>query len=425
MNQQYQNTQNALVTKDDKVKAIQIALETDHLPAINSLMEEGRAKRAVTSLMLTIANSKPNKDGVALYDCTPSSVATALMTAAHLGFEIDGRQHCYPVPYKNKQGQYDMEIQPGYKGYLYKIKQANPTVDVTLGTIFDGDVFEHWSESGNDFYKHKSNRPAAKTKDYNKLLEAFCYMTYTVDGKAKSKLTRMTFDEIKMIRTKAKTQMVWNEFVWEQINKTLLRNACKVPFAMVISELDAIDNRHFDLEQTSTADVTDAKGATHNVSELLKKEKETGEIIEGSFTETKETPESAPADDSRSKDEGAQLPPKSEDRDDPDMPPAAEGWDDPSVQNSGVTQEPQDTGEPWNNKLLLQGKEVAKDFETAEGAYRYLVACIRKRSAKSIRKAMIEENTNLVCQLIREGNVKMVNELHRIADEGRDDESAA
>lgn len=73
-----------------------------------------------------------------LYDCEPHSVIGAMMLAAQLDLEPGPLGHSYLVPYAN-----ECTFVIGYTGYLQLAWRSEMFKDVTVRTVYEGDLFRY------------------------------------------------------------------------------------------------------------------------------------------------------------------------------------------------------------------------------------------------------------------------------------------
>lgn len=85
----------------------------------------------VIRLCLTAVNKNPG-----LLQCTPESVALALMTAGQLGLEIDGR-NAHLVPFKNQ-----CQLIPDYKGLVQLAYKSGMIEKIVARPVYENDLYE-------------------------------------------------------------------------------------------------------------------------------------------------------------------------------------------------------------------------------------------------------------------------------------------
>lgn len=287
--------------------------------------------------MVNVIRQAPEEQRDKLLQCDPASFVNCICTASRLGMRIDARQHCYLVPYGR-----EATIAPGYKGYVNRLRASLEGFDIQTFIWFEEGEFTDTSTDGVASYSYT---PAAKNRvrdDYRNAVGCACYITYWIMGEKRSVVEVIGAREIGTIRSKAKTQKVWNEWLGEQMKKAVVRRACKMRFATITDDLDAVDNEHYDLdkevEHESRADRFKQKFSEYNPFPG-----EEGIVIDGDATEVKQ--------------------------------PEAQKWD---------------------HTLLIAGATVEKEFNSEAQAYNHLVEELSRVADVKEREALINENAVFV-----------------------------
>jgi phage RecT family recombinase len=232
-------------TSIQKIEAILL----DKLPQFYN----GNANKYIKSVLLEIAKSKMDskKD---LSNCSPLSILTAVKQAVDLGLEIDSRQHCHLVKRNKNVGTKDkpkwieeVQLQVGYRGYLYKIKEYYPDVNFVVGLVRAGDVFSINKADESDSFTHKEANPF--DSNLASIVGGYCYITYTLGGRKISKIITMSKQEINKIKDVAKTKDIWDTWFEEKAKVAIIRRACKIIFAGLTQKLDEFNNDEFDLNK--------------------------------------------------------------------------------------------------------------------------------------------------------------------------------
>ena len=355
-------------------------------------IHENRAKLIARGVIATLQKAEPDNKGIALWMCREHSILESIIDSIMHDIPIDGRGLAYLV-------RYNMEVKfsPGYKGYIHKVRKHNPTVDIQVKLVFKGDDFSFNSRNGTDTYEHIERTPFPSKNDMeNNLIGCYAFISYDVmpgTGQWRAKIERLSVDDILMIRSKAKTRNVWDEFFSEQIKKAAVRRGLKIPFASIIEKLDEVDNEHFEMGDVTGAgsipqDKKDAweenlaaERAKHAGGKPTDEGDATpkGETIDGEAVKVEE--EEAGADSA----EGAA---------------SGFGWD-------GTLQIP-----------YMPAVDMAKVFDTPKEAYAELVLAMGATESKAERHAVIEANMPLIGALLKEKNLSAVEELHKLADRG-------
>lgn len=385
---------NLAVRKDDAINAIYAYLKSDAvfkgiLRAIGK-NKQSLLEQCISGVRSVLQKAEPDHKGIALWHSTPASIGNAIRDSIQHGIPIDGRGLAYLV-------RYNMEVRftPGYKGYINRVCEHNPTADFQVGLVFDGDDFSFYREDGVAHYKHNPKTIFPTKKDMvEKLIGAYCYISYTVDGKKLAHIEPMGRDDIDTIRKKAKTDNVWEEFTSEQIKKTVIRRACKVPFARVVQELDELDNDNYDMSKG------ESKPKSSAWDEALKKEKESMEkTVDGTATvvETKDIP----SDDS------------------------ATGGEASGNETSNEEEKPEEDGiGEWEGQLAIPFLPTEQmpvlAFNNPVEAAEELINVLLSTDSKKERSATIEANRELLGVLLKSGDKnagRLIDECHKIEAE--------
>ena len=204
----------------------------------------------ITSILNEIQKTKGSKQD--LSECTVNSIVSCIKQAHDLGLEIDGRQHCHLVKYKN-----EAQLQVGYRGFIYAIKRAYPDANIDCRLVYEGDKFTLKKEGDITTYSLDVENPFAKR---DKIIGGFCYISYSLGEKKLSFCEVMNIDEINKIKGCAKQAFIWNAWFEEKAKVALIRRACKIHFSSIqqLSNLEQHDNKDFELHDVSkTANIPD------------------------------------------------------------------------------------------------------------------------------------------------------------------------
>lgn len=189
-----------------------------------------------------------------------SSLSLCFMESMQLGIPIDRRGLVHIVLYN-----WQAELEIDYKGFIYYLNRHYTEADFDIKLVFKGDHFKYWSDSGDDKYEYKQG-PERKINNYGEVEWAFFFMTYIKNGRERSKIEVMDKRELDLVRSKAKTKNVWDEWTGEMYKKAVCRRACKLPLAAVDEAgIEAVDNKNFQLEHTGSVD---------RLQNLIEKQKE-------------------------------------------------------------------------------------------------------------------------------------------------------
>lgn len=135
-------------------------------------------------IVLTATTKNPK-----LLECTPQSLAMAVMSLAQVGLEPDGR-HAHLIPRRNgKTGTTECQAQLDYKGLITLVRRSGEVATIHADTICENDIFEY--DLGT-VRRHVVDFRKPRGKPY-----AVYSMAVLKDGTQQS--TVMTLDEINAI----------------------------------------------------------------------------------------------------------------------------------------------------------------------------------------------------------------------------------
>lgn len=190
----------------------------------------------ITNVLNVIKNDEKGK----LQKCTKESIQSACVDSIKLGLTIDARQHTYLVPYGDKA-----QLQIGWRGYLYKITEFNPSTVMQIGFVWEGDDFSHEMKDGKATYKHIKKNPFRS--DYEEAIGIYCFMKYKKEDEWFSSIEFMSMDEIMKVKSINKQTYIWDKWFGEMAKKAIIRRAAKIAFASVVEQLDIKDNEQYDM----------------------------------------------------------------------------------------------------------------------------------------------------------------------------------
>ena len=169
-------------------------------------------------------------------NCTQQSIIDSIINAATVGLPVDNKHYACLIPYGNT-----CNFQVEWRGYVAKIKEADPSLSVTVGLVFKGDKFEASKEDNTASYTHKQADPFEDRPE--NVMGAYCF----IKGNLGSSLEVMSKKELDYIRSSSKMSggSIWNSWTLEMYKKSIVRRACKIRFTEAVAELDAMDNRNF------------------------------------------------------------------------------------------------------------------------------------------------------------------------------------
>ena len=188
----------------------------------------------INGAIMAIQASSGTKSDITL--CTQQSIANALINAALVKLPVDNRKLAYLVPFRDQ-----CVFMPGFLGYIYKVKEADPTADITVGIVYKGDEFSCSKDSGNATYKHVVKNPFEDTPA--NIVGLYCFVK-TATG---SWIEVMSHKELMKVKAQSKmvTGVIWSTWELEMLKKSMVRRALKIKFNEAVAELDALDNKLF------------------------------------------------------------------------------------------------------------------------------------------------------------------------------------
>lgn len=176
-----------------------------------------------------------------LQDCSVNSIYGAVLECATLGLEpILGR--AYFVPFRNKDGQKDLQLIIGYQGLIELGRRGG--VEAKANAVFDGDELT-WESGFEENLVHRPNLNAKR--DAQHLTFVYCVWKYN----GEKHVEVMTRDDVEMIRScsKCKNFGPWKDHYIEMAKKSVVRRAAKYwPLTIDTEVADAIerdDDRSF------------------------------------------------------------------------------------------------------------------------------------------------------------------------------------
>ena len=440
MSGQNQKPKTIAELKADKIAMLQTKFNSQAMRERLVHIAKGDESLVVTNLnsFFTIitndegSGKEPNKKFLCM--ASTSSLALCFMESMQIGIPIDRRGLVHIVVYGLQA-----ELEIDYRGFIYYLSKHYTDADFDIKLVYDGDTFNHWSDSGDDKYEYRKN-PDRKVNDYGKVIWAFCYMTYVKNGRERSKIEVMDKRELDLVKSKAKTQTVWGEWTGEMYKKAVVRRACKLPLASVDENaIESVDNKNFELDRPATADRLQLLMQTQE--EMINEKKPEPKKDAAAGAGNTETPGGTVQDG------GGNNEPPPVGQDDPladddqaNTPPAdaggtgeqaaeviLEGAAGGAPENEGMVIEhdpspvlpAENYRAEWDGEtIIIGGKEQVKDFQSPAAALNYLKKVMESRRQKLSRKKLIEENPLLMAALIKSGMGSSIAELHKIADAG-------
>jgi recombination protein RecT len=221
-------------------------------PALEQAIPSTLTKVMTPDRILRVMNSALTRVP-ALANCTPQSLALAMLGAVQLGLEPAGPLgHAYLIPYGS-----EVQLIIGYRGLLELARRSGQIKSITANVVHAGDRFE-CSFGLEPVLKHE---PVWKG-DPGPMIAAYCIVQLTDGGEQLEIMTRAQIDGIRA-RSRAGNKGPWVTDYDEMARKTVIRRALK--YAPISTELaDAIAR-----DADSAADEPEARTLTDVVEVSL------------------------------------------------------------------------------------------------------------------------------------------------------------
>jgi len=240
------NTQLAVITKQIQGKEIMQKISM----SLGKPATDPSVMRFLNGAIMYIQDKVGTKSDVT--NCSLQSIANALINAALVKLPVDNRKLAYLVPFRDQ-----CVFMPGFLGYIYKVKEADPTADITVGIVYKGDEFSCSKDSGNATYKHVVKNPFEDTPA--NIVGLYCFVK-TATG---SWIEVMSHKELMKVKAQSKmvTGVIWSTWELEMLKKSMVRRALKIKFNEAVAELDALDNKLFNERPAKIAPVLASEDA--------------------------------------------------------------------------------------------------------------------------------------------------------------------
>jgi recombination protein RecT len=187
-------------------------------PQIARALPAGMDPDRITRLVLTTMRMVPK-----LMDCTPASLAGAVMQSAQLGLEFGPLGLAYLVPYTNRKfNRVDAQLIIGYKGYLQLAHRSKDIKSVYAEIIYEKDFFEVTYGLKRDI-QHK---PPAFGTDRGTPVGAYAVGLLT---EGEPPFIVMTLAEVEKIRRRSSSpdDGPWKTDYEAMVKKTVVKQLCK------------------------------------------------------------------------------------------------------------------------------------------------------------------------------------------------------
>lgn len=209
---------------------------TKSMPAIKAVLPKHMTAERMMRIVAASASRQPE-----LLECTPLSIAQAVVMSSQLGLEPVGPLgHAYLVPYKNKKNNYRKEVQLiiGYKGMIDLARRSGNVAMIEAHAIYERDAYDvrYGLES------KLEHRPYLGKESRGDIVLVYAIATFR-DGMKQPEV--MTIGEVEDIRSRS---MAANNGPWvtdftEMARKTVVKRLCKyLPLSVEMANAISIDN---------------------------------------------------------------------------------------------------------------------------------------------------------------------------------------
>lgn len=127
-------------------------------------------------------------------------------------------------------------IQYDYKAYKNKLLLVYPESIIDNQLVYKDDVYKFKKENGKVIYTHEINNPFEQKDD--DVVGCYCI----VKNRRGEFIVTLGLEDIAKHRKVAKTDKIWKEWFKEMCLKTVIKKACSVHFADVVTNMVEIDN---------------------------------------------------------------------------------------------------------------------------------------------------------------------------------------
>ena len=215
--------------------------------------------------MMKIAQTNDRNGKPALTVCSKDSVYTALRQMAMSGLSMAQNQ-CYPIVYDNQ-----LQIQRSYFGTLALIHRMLPEYNVSASVVYDGDSYDYGFDDITNCYRMKVTEAKLGNRR-NSIIAVFGTISRK-DTKEVVFSEVMTWEEVLVSWSHAKTDKVQKEFPDQMAKRTLLNRMCKLfvntyPIDPNIAKAynDLVGNEYEDAEEKAPVQSTTKDKYRHTSS---------------------------------------------------------------------------------------------------------------------------------------------------------------
>lgn len=237
-----------------KVVTVYDFMKSRHDMIQNALPSHVTADRLIGIFEMVI------KSNSVLRSCTQASLISAIIQTAQLGLIPGNINHCYYVPFKNKQpdGSYQNEVQfiLGYRGLIELVNRCGKAIILNAECVYANDYFDY--EFGlNPRLEHK---PIAGNR--GEIIGCYCVAKNLVANE--KVFVYLQKEEIDKVRNASKAGQSeyspWAKWYEEMAKKTVIKRICKLlPLSVDAQKQISTDET---IKHTIAKDMTEEKDDT-------------------------------------------------------------------------------------------------------------------------------------------------------------------
>lgn len=154
-------------------------------------------------------------------------------------------------------------IQYDYKAYKNKLLLVYPESIIDNQLVYHNDDYSFRKESGKVIYTHNMNNPFSQKDD--DVIGCYCI----IKNRRGEFIVTLGRDDIDKHRKVAKTDKIWKEWFKEMCLKTVIKKACSVHFADIVTNMVEIDNEaNCDLDNPLSVEISD-KAKIDEITSLI------------------------------------------------------------------------------------------------------------------------------------------------------------
>lgn len=246
-----------IVERSERAAPMTVAtlLRGAKVSSMNAVCSRALSADKIVKLFALAASRTPK-----LMQCTPISVANAMMQCAELGIAPGTLGTAYLIPYENRRvGTVECQLIVGYRGLVELARRSGQVATITADVVREGDVFVY--ENGVEpMLRHQAKAPLSAKRTHAWAAVKFKDGSY--------QFTVLRWEEVEGIRARSRAgnSGPWVTDTDEMAKKTALRRLCKLlPLTLeVAAAMEKADKTEFDFESiaeaTAQAEQSEAAG---------------------------------------------------------------------------------------------------------------------------------------------------------------------